>query len=52
MGVKTRRQIGESCLLSCYLSYQEPSSVDEALADADWTTTMQEELNEFERNEV
>lgn len=52
MGVKTRRQIDESCLLSYYLSYQEPISVNEALTDADWTTAMQEELNEFEINDV
>ena len=26
--------------------------IEEALKDADWVTAMQEELNEFERNEV
>ena len=30
----------------------EPKKIEEALKDADWVTAMQEELNEFERNEV
>lgn len=52
IGIKTQRQIGESCILSYYLSYEEPQSIKEALEDPDWTTAMQEELNEFERNVV
>jgi len=34
------------------VSQIEPKSVEEALQDDQWCTTMQEELNQFERNEV
>ena len=34
------------------LSKEEPKKVEDALKDADWVIAMQEELNEFERNEV
>ena len=32
--------------------YLEPTNVDEALEDPDWVMAMQEELNNFIRNEV
>ena len=50
--VKTRRRTQEEALFSCYVSQQEPSSVEEALEDLNWITAMQEELNQFERNKV
>lgn len=50
--MRTRRQIGESYLFSCFLSYVEPKNVVEALVDPDWTKAMQEELHEFSSNEV
>nr|GEY84636.1 hypothetical protein [Tanacetum cinerariifolium] len=34
--VRTRGQLGNSCLFSCLLSFIEPANVDEALRDADW----------------
>ena len=51
-GVKTRRATHEEALFSCYVSQQEPNSIEEALEDSNWITTMQEELNQFERNKV
>ncbi|KAK4857146.1 hypothetical protein QYF36_025054 [Acer negundo] len=37
---------------TCYTSQIEPKKVDEALNDEFWVLAMQEELNQFERNEV
>ena len=34
------------------LSMIEPTTVDEALADDGWILAMQDELNQFERNDV
>nr|GEV57396.1 copia protein [Tanacetum cinerariifolium] len=34
--VRTRRQLANSCLFSCFLSSIEPANVAEALRDADW----------------
>ncbi|KAK0570633.1 hypothetical protein LWI29_004138 [Acer saccharum] len=54
--VRTRRQIANQIAnqisYSCYTSQIEPKKVDEALEDEFWVLTMQEELNQFERNEV
>ncbi|KAL9254184.1 Retrovirus-related Pol polyprotein from transposon RE2-like protein [Drosera capensis] len=36
---------------SCFISEIEPKAVNEALNDPNWVDAMQEELNEFERNE-
>lgn len=38
--------------LLCYTSSVEPSKVDEALKDEYWIAAMQDELNQFTRNEV
>uniref|UniRef100_A0A151UEM8 Reverse transcriptase Ty1/copia-type domain-containing protein n=1 Tax=Cajanus cajan TaxID=3821 RepID=A0A151UEM8_CAJCA len=35
-----------------FVSQVEPKSIDEALKDEHWLMAMQEELNQFERNEV
>jgi hypothetical protein len=35
-----------------FVSYLEPLKVEKALQDEDWVMTMQEELNNFERNQV
>ena len=51
-GVKTRSATHNECLYHNFLSKEEPKKVEDALKDADWVTAMQEELNEFERNEV
>jgi hypothetical protein len=34
------------------VSFVEPSRVEDALKDLDWVMAMQEELNDFKRNEV
>ncbi|KAK1397946.1 hypothetical protein POM88_007809 [Heracleum sosnowskyi] len=51
-GVQTRSATQNECLYNNFLSKEEPKKVEDALRDADWVTAMQEELNEFERNEV
>jgi hypothetical protein len=35
-----------------FLSVIEPATVDEALSDDGWIVAMQEELNQFQRNDV
>jgi hypothetical protein len=39
------------CIYS-FFSYLEPLSVEQALEDPDWIIGMEEELNNFKRNEV
>ena len=52
-GVRTRRrQYVSFCEHYSFVSCLEPSNVDEALEDPDWVMAMQEELNNFTRNEV
>ena len=51
-GIQTRSATQNECLFHNLLSQTEPKKVEEALKDADWVTAMQEELNEFERNDV
>ncbi|KAJ9557781.1 hypothetical protein OSB04_012395 [Centaurea solstitialis] len=51
-GVKTRHQDSNHCLYVCFLSENEPSKIEEALADPFWVSAMQEELADFERNLV
>jgi len=51
-GVSTRRHVSEFCNHSAFVSKIEPQSVCEALKDEFWTSAMQEELNQFVRNEV
>lgn len=52
--VETRSSISfqNECHFSAFISMVEPKSIKEALEHADWITTMQEELVEFDRNEV
>ena len=49
--VRTRSAYRES-MLACFLSQIEPKVIDEALGDPDWVQAMQEELHQFERNDV
>ncbi|XP_021728393.1 uncharacterized protein LOC110695472 [Chenopodium quinoa] len=51
-GTQTRSQMRNYCAFHAFLSILEPRNHQEALGDADWIVTMQEELNEFERNKV
>nr|GEV88140.1 reverse transcriptase domain-containing protein [Tanacetum cinerariifolium] len=50
--VRTRGQLANSCLFSCFLSSIEPANVAEALKDVDWVSAMQEELDQFSRLKV
>nr|GEV50710.1 retrovirus-related Pol polyprotein from transposon TNT 1-94 [Tanacetum cinerariifolium] len=50
--VRTRGQLENSCLFSCFLSSIEPANVAEALRDAYWVSAMQEELDQFARLKV
>jgi hypothetical protein len=49
-GVTTRSRVAHFC--EHYSSSIEPHKVEEALQDSDWVMAMQEELNNFTRNEV
>lgn len=51
-GVKTRKQIENILCHLCFTSKIEPKKVKEALEDPDWINVMQEELNQFRRNDV
>ena len=52
MQTRSKTDALEECLHACFLSKLEPKKIEEALADPDWVIAMQEELNEFERNQV
>ena len=51
-GVRTRRATMNDCLYASFLSQFEPKKIEEALLDPNWIIAMQEELNQFERNNV
>jgi hypothetical protein len=51
-GVTTRSHIANFCEHYSFVSSIDPSRVEEALQDLDWVLAMQEELNNFKRNEV
>jgi hypothetical protein len=51
-GVTTRSRIAHFCEHYSSVSSIEPNKVEEALQDSDWMMVMQEELNNFSRNEV
>ena len=51
-GVTTRSHLATFCEHYSFVSSLEPLKVDEALEDLDWVIAMQEELNNFTRNEV
>jgi len=50
--VQTISQLKKFCAFYAFLSDIEPKNVNEALADLDWVTAIQEELHQFERNKV
>jgi hypothetical protein len=51
-GVTTRSRVAHFCEHYSFVSSIEPYRVDDALRDSDWVLDMQEELNNFTRNEV
>jgi hypothetical protein len=51
-GVTTRSRLDNFCEHYSFVSSIEPFRVEEALQDPDWVLVMQEELNNFKRNEV
>jgi hypothetical protein len=51
-GVTTRSRLAKFCEHYSFVSSIEPFRVEEALQDPDWVLAMQEELNNFKRNEV
>jgi hypothetical protein len=51
-GVTTRSRLANLCEHYSFVSSIEPFRVEEALQDPDWVLAMQEELNNFKRNEV
>jgi transposase InsO family protein len=51
-GVTTRSRLANFCEHYSFVSMLEPLRVEDALGDADWVMVMQEELNNFIRNEV
>ncbi|KAI3691004.1 hypothetical protein L2E82_49218 [Cichorium intybus] len=51
-GIQTRAATANDCLFGAFLSMTEPKTIHTALKDPDWVKAMQEELAEFERNDV
>jgi hypothetical protein len=51
-GVTTRSRLANFCEHYSFVSMLEPLKVEDALGDADWVMAMQEELNNFTRNQV
>ncbi|XP_074323587.1 uncharacterized protein LOC141660500 [Apium graveolens] len=52
VGVRIRSATQNECLFSVFLSQEEPKKIEDALSDPDWVLAMQEEINQFERQEV
>src|SRR4051812_39401699 len=51
-GVTTRSRISNFCHHFAFVSQVEPKNTKDALLDEHWLMAMQEELNQFERNDV
>jgi hypothetical protein len=52
-GTRThRKQYASFCKHHAFVSFVEPTTIDEALRDLDWILAMEDELNNFTRNEV
>jgi hypothetical protein len=51
-GVTTRSRVVTFCEHYSFVSSFEPFKVEDALQDSDWLVAMQEELNNFKRNQV
>jgi hypothetical protein len=51
-GVTTRSRVAHLCEHYSFVSSIEPYRIEDALRDPDWVVAMQEELNNFTRNEI
>ena len=51
-GIHTRSKTRNLVAFSAFISSIEPKNVKEALGDADWINSMQEELHQFESSKV
>lgn len=51
-GVTTRSSLIELCNCMSFVSQFEPKSIDDAILDEHWLIVMNEELNQFTRNQV
>ena len=51
-GVRTRSSYETLLANHAFVSLQEPKNIKDALLDPDWVEAMQEELQEFKRNQV
>jgi len=51
-GVRTRALLHHFCNNVAFISKVEPTCIDQALEDEFWIKAMQEELDQFKRNEV
>jgi hypothetical protein len=51
-GITTRSRVTHFCEHYSFVSSIEPYRIEDALRDSDWVMAMQEELNNFTRNEV
>ncbi|XP_052627806.1 uncharacterized protein LOC128134289 [Lactuca sativa] len=52
LAIQTRAASTNECLFGAFLSTNEPKTIHSAIKDPDWVKAMQEELAEFERNDV
>ncbi|XP_047177888.1 uncharacterized mitochondrial protein AtMg00820-like [Vigna umbellata] len=50
--VSIRRQLNQFCMNVAYVSKIEPKNVETAITNENWMMAMQEELNQFKRNNV
>lgn len=51
-GIRTRSSLRNFCAFSSFVSHIEPKNHQHALSDPSWIIAMQEELSQFERNQV
>jgi hypothetical protein len=51
-GVPTTSRVANFYEHYSFVSYFEPFKIEDALRDPDWVMAIQEELNNFKRNEV
>jgi len=52
IGIRARSSLRNFCAFFAFVSHIEPKNHLEALNDTNWVNAMQDELNQFERNQV